>query len=346
VSEEVAILGAGQAGLSAAYHLKRQGIDPLLIDAGDGPGGSWPHGWDSLRLFSPRDYSSLSGWPMPPTQEHFPTRDEVVAYFAQYERRYHLRIHRPTTVFGVDPVDGGFRLRTSNGLLLTRALISATGTYSGAWVPDVPGRASFLGRQLHSARYRNPAPFEGRHVAVVGGGNSGAQILAEVSQVARTSWCTDGPPRFLPDGLDGRDLFDLSTRRFRAAQRGETAEPIDAFSHVVMLDSVRQARDRGVLVSQGRLQAFDGGDIVSDAGRIGVDAVIWCTGFRPDLSHLQGLRLPQRRSELCRGSRSRQYPGLWLMGYGEWTGYASATIIGVQKHAKQAAGEIVEYLGS
>jgi putative flavoprotein involved in K+ transport len=78
--------------------------------------------------------------------------------------------------------------------------------------------------------------------------------------------------------------------------------------------------------------------------RIGVDAVIWCAGFRAYLSHLQGLQLPRRRSALCRGSRSRQHAGLWLMGYGEWTGYASATIIGVQKHAKQAAGEIVDYL--
>jgi len=346
MAEDVAIVGAGQAGLSTAYHLKRLGVDPLLIDAGAGAGGSWPHGWDGLRLFSPRDYSSLSGWPMPPTAEEYPTRDAVVAYFEEYERRYQLRIHRPTVVSEVVPADGGFLLRTSNGALPARALVSATGTYSGAWLPDVPGRDSFPGMQMHSAQYRHPGPFEGLHVGVVGGGNSGAQILAEVSRVARTSWFTDGPVRFLPDGLDGRDLFDLSTRRFRAAQRGEAVEQIDAFSHVVMLESVRQARDRGVLVSRGLVHEFDGSNIVSDEGRIGVDAVIWCTGFRTDLAHLQGLRLPQRHSTLCRRSRSRHYPGLWLMGYGEWTGYASATIIGVQKHAKLAAGEIVDYLNS
>jgi putative flavoprotein involved in K+ transport len=344
MTEDVVIVGAGQAGLSTAYYLRRLGVDPLLIDAGAAAGGSWPHGWDSLRLFSPRDYSSLSGWPMPPTAEEYPTRDEVVDYFERYERRYRLRIHRPTVVSDVAPADGGFHLRTSNGVLAARALVSATGTYSGAWVPDIPGRASFPGRQLHSAHYQEPAPFQGLRVAVVGGGNSGAQVLSEVSGVASTSWFTDGPVRFLPDGLDGRDLFELSTSRYQAAQRGEEVEQIDAFSHVVMLDSVRHARDRGVLESRGRVHRFDGSDVVSESGRVPVDAVIWCTGFRADLSHLRGLQLPDRRSALCRGSRSRQHRGLWLMGYGEWTGYASATIIGVQKHAKQAAREIVEHL--
>lgn len=340
------IVGAGQAGLSTAYYLRRLGIDPLLVDASAGAGGAWQHGWDSLRLFSPRDFSSLSGWPMPPTAQEYPTRDEVVDYLGKYEQRYDLRIHRPTTVSDIAAVDRGFQLHTSNGVLLAKAVVSATGTFSGAWVPDISGRESFPGQQLHSAQYRNAAPFEDLRVAVVGGGNSGAQILAEISGVARTSWFTDGPVPFLPDGLDGRDLFELSTRRFRAAQCGEPVERIDAFSHVVMLDSVRQARDRGALVSRGRVHRFEGSDVVSDSGRAPVDAVIWCTGFRPDLTHLRSLRLPTRHSALCEGSRSRQYPGLWLMGYGEWTGYASATIIGVQKHAKQAASEIADYVTS
>ena len=155
MSEAVVIVGAGQAGLSTAYYLHRLGVDPLLIDSAAGPGGSWPHTWDSLRLFSPRDYSSLSGWPMPPTAEEYPTRDEVVAYFEQYERRYGLRIHRPTMVSDVSSSDGGFQLRTSNGILSARAVVSATGTYNGAWVPDVPGRDGFPGKQLHSAQYRD-----------------------------------------------------------------------------------------------------------------------------------------------------------------------------------------------
>lgn len=344
MSEDVVIIGAGQAGLSTAYHLKRLGIDPLLIDANRGPGGAWPAAWDGLQLFSPRDYSSLSGWPMPPTAAEYPTRDEFVDYLRRYEQRYRLRVHRPTLVHDVTPVDGGYQLRTSNGLLPARAVVSATGTLSGAVVPDVPGRGSFPGRQLHSAQYRTAQPFRDQHVAVIGGGNSGAQVLAEVSQVATTSWFTEGPVRFLPDGLDGRDLFNLATNRFRAAQRGEQVDQTDAFGQVVMIEPVRAARDRGALVSRGRLHQIEGRDLIGEAGRIGVDAVIWCTGFRADLSHLNGLNLPERRSQVCRGSRSRQHPGVWLMGYGEWTGYASATIIGVQKHAKQAAAEIAAHL--
>ena len=88
VFRDVVVIGGGQSGLAAGYFLRRQGIDFEILDANDRPGGAWPDAWDSLRLFSPAQMSSLPGWPMPPSAGGYPTRDHVVDYLEQYEQRY------------------------------------------------------------------------------------------------------------------------------------------------------------------------------------------------------------------------------------------------------------------
>ena len=113
----VAIIGGGQAGLAVAYYLRRAGLDVHIFDAGDGPGGAWVHGWDSLRLFSPAAYSSLPGWPMPPAaRDGFPTRDEVIDYLTRYEARYGFPVERPKAVDAVEPAGAHLRLRFADGL--------------------------------------------------------------------------------------------------------------------------------------------------------------------------------------------------------------------------------------
>lgn len=339
---DIVVIGAGQAGLAVGYYLRRTPYTWVILDAEPGAGGAWRHSWDTLHLFSPAQWSSLPGWPMAPSTADTPTRDEVIAYFATYEARYKLPIQRPVRVTAVRPGAGGLLVDSVQGAYHARAVVSATGTWHKPYVPSFPGQAQFRGIQLHSADYRMPALFAGRRVLIVGGGNSGAQILAEVSQVAETTWVTLEPPHFLPDDVDGRVLFERATTRFNAQQEGRLLEPSGGLGDIVVMPPVRAARERGVLHSVRPFAAFTLDGVIWPDGRSTiVDAVIWCTGFRPALDHLAPLDVIEPDGHIAvNGTRTVREPRLWLVGYGEWTGFASATIIGVGRTARATVSAI------
>lgn len=330
---DVVVIGGGQAGLAAGYYLRRAKVDYVILDAEGAPGGAWQHYWDSLHLFSPAEYSTLPGWWMPRQDgEAFPTRDHVVDYLSAYEKRYELPIRRPVTVHSVHDDGDALLVRTDTGDIRARTVISATGTWRSPHTPDIPGRALFRGRQLHTTDYRAPGEFTGRHVVIVGGGNSAAQILADVSTVATTTWATLRPPRFLPDDIDGRDLFHVATR----AAGDPTAPNVGDLGDIVMVPSVKDARGRGVLVARPMFDRVTATGIAWDNGdALDADAVIWATGFRAHLDHLAplGLTGPDGRIAVD-GTRAVGEPRLHLLGYGNWTGPASATIIGAARAAK------------
>ena len=350
-SIDVAVIGAGQAGLAVGYYLRRTTLSCVLLDAEPAPGGAWRHTWDSLRLFSPARWSSLPGWLMAGGPDYYPSRVEVLRYLAAYEERYRLPVVRPARVSAVSRDDDGLRLTSSAGEWSARAVVSATGTWSHPVVPDYPGRERFRGRQLHSADYRGPGPFAGQRVLVVGGGNSGAQIVADLSPIAPVIWVTRREPTFLPDDVDGRVLFEWATRRYYARLAGEDpdrAAPPGGLGDVVMVPPVREARRRGALHS---VRPFDRltehGVVWPDGGESEVDAVIWATGFRPALDHLAPLGVVGVDGRVATdGTRALADPRLWLVGYGEWTGYASATLIGVGRTAKTTVAEIVAALAT
>lgn len=176
---DIVVIGGGQMGLSLGYYMRRAGADFLILDAEDGPGGAWRHGWDSLRLFSPVGYSSLPGWLMPPpAHEGYPTRSDVLDYLTRYEDRYQLPVRRPVRVSSVVRTDEHLEVVTDTGPVAARNVVSATGTWSHLYIPDIQGRDLFQGTQVHSAHYVRPDDFAGQTVLVIGGGNSGAQIMA------------------------------------------------------------------------------------------------------------------------------------------------------------------------
>lgn len=269
---DVVAVGGGQAGLASGYHLRRAGFEPqtgfVVLDAGAAPGGSWQHMWDSLRLFSPAGYSSLPGWLMPPTAgAGFPPASHVVDYLTRYERRYDLPVRHGVRVLAVRRADddphGLLEVETTTGPWMARAVVSATGSWGRPFIPRYPGMEQFLGRQLHSAQFRSAHELAGKKVVVVGGGNTGAQLLAELSTVADTTWVTLRPPRFLPDDVDGRVLFQLATARRKVLDAGGAdTGGVASLGDVVMVPPVRAARERGVLVAHPmfeRLTATGGG---------------------------------------------------------------------------------------
>lgn len=350
-SMPVVVIGAGQAGLSAGFYLRRAGRaadeDYVILDANTAPGGAWQHGWDSLRLFSPSEYSSLSGRPMPAWREGFPPAQHVQRYFTDYERRYDLPVHRPVSVSAVRRAKDGprrYRLDTNAGAIHADAVISATGTWTRPFWPAYPGQRDFHGQQLHTVDYRSPTPFTGQHVVVVGGGNSAAQLLAEISTVATTTWVTPRSPRFLPDHVDGRVLFNVATARAAALASGEQdSGGVGGLGDIVMVPPVREARERGVLRAKSPFERLTHDAVVwSDGRKERADSVVWCTGFRPALAHLAPLNLIRENGHPVThsGTEAVDAPGIHLLGYGDWTGPASATLIGVGRTARDTVGKV------
>ena len=362
------IVGGGQAGLATGFYLRRAGLRPdedfVILDAGEAPGGAWRHMWPGLRLFSPSTYSSLPGWMMPSWDDKrhgYPPRSHVVEYLTGYEDRYDLAVRHGVQVRSVRPADdasgrgAGFVLGTSAGTVRARVVVSTTGTWSRPFWPVYPGAETFAGRQQHAADYRSATEFVGRRVVIVGGGNSAAQILAEVSAnpaVAETLWVTRHPPRFLPDDVDGRALFAAATQRVRALREGRTHDGVGGLGDIVMVAGVRDARDRGVLKAHPMFTGFtETGVEWVDGSAAAVDAVIWCTGFRPALRHLAPLGLRDVAGHIATeprdgapGTQVVGTSGLFLVGYGDWTGPASATLIGVGRTARDTAADVVAHL--
>lgn len=328
------------------YYLRRTSLTYLILDAQERAGGAWLHAWDSLRLFSPAQWSSLPGWMFPGPPTRYPTRDEVISYLEQYERRYNLPVERPVRVSAVRREGDGLLVQTDKAAWAAQAVVSATGTWQKPYIPYYPGREEFEGIQIHSAHYRSPEQFEGKRVLVVGAGNSGAQILAEVSLVSDATWATLEEPRFLPDDVDGRVLFDRASERYRAMKEGLREKGGGPLGQIVMVEPVREARDRGVLRSTGPFLRFTRKGVVWEGGdETPVDAVIWCTGFKSALDHLSPLRVTGDDGRVAvKGTRSIAVPRLWMVGYGDWTGFASATLIGVGRSARSTVAEIEEAL--
>jgi putative flavoprotein involved in K+ transport len=346
---DVVVIGGGQAGLAAGYHLRRLGRDFVILDAQATPGGAWQHAWDSLHIFSPAAYSSLPGRAMSPQPgETYPDAAHVVDYLITYEQHYELPVVRPVRVGAVHR-DGGFlRVETNAETWRARAVVSATGTWWRPFVPSVPGRTEFGGTQLHTVEYRRPADLAGRRVVVVGGGNSGAQIAADLAHDTALTWVTQRPARFLPDDIDGRALFDHATARRRALDEGRTdTGGVASLGDVVAVPPVREARDAGLLKAQPMFARLTPTGVAwADGTRAKADTIIWCTGFRPALSHLAPLGLRGQRGHLLTaGTRALGEPRLHLLGYGDWTGPASATLIGVGRPARDAVREIGHLLG-
>jgi len=342
---DVIVVGGGQSGLAVGYYLRRSGLSFLILDKEDSSGGSWQHHWKSLRLFSPAQWSSLPGVIMNGGADYYPSLEETISYLTAYESKYGFPIKRPVDVHRVAKDTNGFKIETSEGVFYSTALVSATGSFYNPYIPKIAGLDKFTGTVIHSSSYKSPETFIGKTVAIVGEGNSGAQILAEVSKLTDTIWITQRMPRFLPDHIDGRYLFDAATQMYEAQKAGKDYTP-PSLGDIVMVESVKEARSRNVLTSVGPLDSFAGNSVVLRSGNTEeVDVVIFCTGFKSSLAHLEALDIITDGKVDTIGTRAKRIDGLWLVGYGNWTGFASATLIGVGRSAKKTVEEIQAFVG-
>ena len=355
------MIGAGQAGLALGFHVRRLNqradspVSFVVLDDRSTPGGAWDDMWDTLSLFSPAGLSSLAGWPMPRwPHDGTPSARHVADYLTAYEDRYDLPVRRPHRVVDVRDTGDGWLLVTADDGATWRArvVVNATGSWVRPFWPSVPGAGSFAGRQLHAADYRTAADHDGERVLVVGGGNSGAQVAADLvlHGEAQVVWATREPPRFLPDDVDGRVLFEVATRAVLGRSRGEDDAGVGGLGDVVVVPSVREARDRHGLSAVAMPDRLTVEGAAWDDGRAEpFDTVVWCTGFRPALRHLGPLGLDTedghpRVQPPAPGSAASVAvgdPRVFFLGYGDWCAPASATLIGVNRPARDTAAAVV-----
>jgi cation diffusion facilitator CzcD-associated flavoprotein CzcO len=331
-----------------AYFLRRAKSDYLILDDSKLPGGSWNRTWEGLKLFSPSEFCSLSGWRMPKSENEYPTKDEFIDYLNEYDKKYEVPIVRPVKVKSIVKSGNIFEIETDKDKYRATTVVSATGTAQCPYIPEYPNQVEFTGEQVHSVDYRTPLSFAGQKVLIIGGGNSGAQVLAEISLVAEAKWVTLEEPNFLPKEIDGRYLFNQATAKYQQMLKGEKTEQRKAsLSDIVMVESVRDAEKRGDLKSVRPFKEFYSDGVVWNDGEKEVfDTVVWCTGFKANLEHLKSLNIVKNGRIRTKGTQSVEVPGLWLLGYGNWTGYASATIYGVGKTARETAKEITSFIDS
>jgi thioredoxin reductase len=346
VSTDVVVIGAGQAGLSAAYGLHRAGLEPgagfVVLDGEDGPGGAWRHRWPTLRVDTVHRINDLPGLPFAPADPSRPAAEVVPAYFAEYERAFDLRVRRPVHVTAVRDRAPGLVVETDTGVWSARALINATGTWTHPFRPRYPGQETFRGRQLHTADYRGPEEFTGLRVVVVGGGTSAVQLLMEIAIVAAaTTWVTRRPPLFTEGPFDedaGRAAVARVEERVRA---GLPPQSVVGVTGLMLTPQVRAAQESGVLH---RLPMFEqvtpDGVTWADGSTAAADVILWATGWRSALGHLAPLRLRGPGGGIAvDGTRVRSDPRIHLVGYGP-----SASTIGANRAGRAAAREVVSSL--
>jgi cation diffusion facilitator CzcD-associated flavoprotein CzcO len=343
---DVVVIGAGQAGLSAAYFLRRAGFRNgsgfVVLDHGKRPGGAWQYRWPSLRLGKVHGIHDLPGMAFGAPNPARPASDVVSEYFGSYERTFDLPVLRPVDVLSVRRDDGRLLVESATDAWAARAVISATGTWDRPFWPYYPGQETFRGRQLHTADYESAEEFRRRNVVVVGGGTSAVQLLMEIAEVAGgTTWVTRRPPEFFEYDFTpehGREAVAEVDRRVRA---GLPPGSVVSVTGLGLTPEVRRARERGILDRKPMFERItEHGVVWPDGTEQRADVILWATGFRAALDHLAPLHLRGPGGGIrMAGTRVAAEPRLHLVGYGP-----SASTIGASRAGRAAVHEVQQLL--
>ena len=354
----VVVIGAGQAGLSVAYYLRRLGLDPgndfVLLDRGPGTGGAWQFRWEALRLGYAHRVNDLPGMEelgvsFDTADRHAPAKDVVSDFYRRYEEHFGLQVVRPANVTKVDSTLDGFVVHFDGEHgpreVSTPVLVNATGTWGSPFVPWYPGMNDFRGRHLHTVDYDDAASFADKDVVIVGGGTSAIGFLMELENVAKSlTWVARRPIVFLEEqelnieaGVSAVALQDA------AAREGRALPSIVSTTGVPRSRRIQAAIDRGLLSARPMFSSIDAEGVHWPDGSFQhADAIIWSTGFRPELRHLAPLKLREKEGGIgVGGGASWRNARVFFAGYGP-----TASTIGANRAGRTIARQVVAALSS
>lgn len=349
VQRPVVIVGGGPAGLSVGSALSARGVSAVVLEKGTAVGTSWRNHYDRLHLHTPRGLSHLPGLKIPASEGRWVSRDGVVRYLENLADHHRLEVRTSTSVASIDRNPSGasrWIVRADTGDLEADTVVVATGYNHTPYIPEWPGLDSFTGEVVHASRYRTGATYAGRHVLVVGAGNTGAEIAVDLSeQGAAEVWLAYRRPPYIMQ----RSSLGVSTTRTGVLLRHVPAPIADLIAEPVRkmqpnLTSkgfpdpgkgiyTRAKRGEIPILDVGLVKAvqadlitpvpevvgFDGSKaLLADDRRIDPDVVVVAAGYRRGLESLVG-----HLGVLAESGRPRAHgavtlpdtPGLHFIGY-------------------------------
>jgi len=290
--QDVLVVGGGQAGLAMAWHLKRQGRRFLVLDASPQIGHTWRSRWDSLVLFTPAQYDALPGMAFPAPADTYPTKEQVADYLQAYTAAHDLPVRLNSPVTGLGRTGELFEVGTATETFHARQVVIATGPFAVPLVPPLAGGLDDAVVQLHSAQYRNPGDLPEDRILVVGAGNSGMQIAAELASTRPVDLAVGTRFPTLPQRVLGRDLFWwlTNTGLLNLSTNSRLGRQL-ASRETIIGTRRRQLRRAGVTFRPRLLDAHGKTVRFADGSTEDVSGVVWATGFRPDYSwlHIPGV---------------------------------------------------------
>lgn len=349
---DVVVIGAGQAGLSAAYYLKKAGLESVkgfvVLDDEDGAGGAWRNRWDSLRLSNVNGIHDLPGMKfekaLETSERSLQANQAVPFYYKTYEEKFELPIIRPVQVQEVIRDKDRFLVKTNGTHFSASGIINATGTWKTPYCPKYPGWEVFEGIQLHTAEYKSADDFKGKHVIVVGGGISAVQLLEEIAQVTETTWVTRKKPDFRPYTVTqekGREAVAMVEERVR---KGLPPKSVVSVTGLPLTPAIQGLIDKDVMYARPMFDEITNAGVRwADGTELKADVIFWNTGFKHSLKHLDPLQLKNEKGGIEMSGRLatqvKREPRVHLVGYGP-----SASTIGANRAGRVGVQELLDTL--
>jgi putative flavoprotein involved in K+ transport len=338
---DVAVIGGSQAGLAMAWHLARERLRFVVLEAAPEIGHTWRSRWDSLTLFTPTQHNGLPGMPFPGPPDTYPTKDPVADYLTAYAAAFSLPVRLDARVTHLSQTAEGFEIRTQDEVFRARQVVVATGPFQVPFVPPAAQRLDGSVIQLHSAGYRDPRALPPGPVLVVGGGNSGFQIAGELAATRQVDLSIATKAPMLPQRLAGKDLFWWLTRLglMRVTTQSRLGRRMSARPDFIIGSSRRRLQAAGVRFRPG-VAGADGRTIrFADGSSLDAGVVVWATGYRSDYSWI-GIPGVVRDGKVVHRRGVTEAPGLYFLGL-SWQHTRGSALLGfVNDDAAYLAGLI------
>ena len=351
---KVIVIGAGQAGLSAGYFLKKNNVDFLILHASERVGDCWRNRWDSLKLFTPAKFDSLAGMPFPADPNYFPTKDEMGDYLENYSKHFNLPVRNNIRVDGLSREGDNYHITAGEQHFEAEHVVIAMSNYQ---VPKIPEFANEINPdifQIHSFDYREPSQLREGAVLVVGAGNSGSELALEAAKNNHEVWLAGRDTGHIPFDIEGTLAKIIMVRlvlRFLFHRILTTSTPVGRKARPKIVsqggplirnkpkDFVEYGINRvpKIVAVKNGLPVDENNDIID------VKNIIWCTGFYPAYSWIDIPIFKDKEPMQDRGVVENE-PGLYFVGMHFLYSLSSAMIHGAERDAEYVVSTIVSRL--
>ena len=343
----VLVIGAGQAGLAAGYHLKKAGLDFIIVERAPRIGDSWRARYASLTLFTPRSFSQLPGLDLQGDPEGYATRDEFAVYLEAYAKRMDLPVRLNSEVQRLGWSEGGeFHATLDAGENIAAShVIVATGAFQKAVIPPVAAGFDSAVVQLSAETYQEPSQIPDGPVLVVGDGASGRDIAVELATGHEVFLATGKPRRLLPERFFGRSIWwwlsALGLLRVSGHSLiGRLMRRADAFpDRDRSIDSLKR---KGIGIVPRLVETAGSEVIFADKSRKEMASVIWAVGYQDDSAWLQIPKAKDRTGAIVHEKGVSPVSGLFFIGRPWQRSRASALVMGAGPHAGKIVSRIAQ----